>query len=128
MNNIRPQLGGLQNESKILVNIISETSGLAEGISAKVRQLDLEQSRVQMAIKHVEDVQELKFCISGIQRAMVQSDHEDAARYMHKAHGFDKKILQGSFAEIAVVCSNLKDISLPGSISQCFMEVGAHLL
>ncbi|KAK3814314.1 MAG: COG4 transport protein-domain-containing protein [Benniella sp.] len=99
---LEPQLGGLQNESKILVNIISETSGLAEGISAKVRQLDLEQSRVQMAIKHVEDVQELKFCISGIQRAMVQSDHEDAARYMHKAHGFDKKILQGSFAEIAV--------------------------
>ena len=69
----------------------------------KVRQLDLEQSRVQLAIKHVEDVQELKYCISGIQRAMDQLDYEDAARHMHKALGFDKAILQGSFAEISVV-------------------------
>lgn len=101
----RPQLGGLQHESKSLVNIISDTSGLAESISVKVRQLDLEQSRVQLAIKHVEDVQELKFCISGIQRAMEHSEYEDAARHMHKALGFDKRILEGSFAEISVVCS-----------------------
>lgn len=99
----RPQLGGLQHESKSLVKIISDTSGLAESISVKVRQLDLEQSRVQLAIKHVEDVQELKFCISGIQRAMEQSEYEDAARHMHKALGFDKRILEGSFAEISVV-------------------------
>ncbi|KAF9435221.1 Golgi transport complex subunit 4 [Entomortierella beljakovae] len=97
-----PQLGSLQHESKSLVKVISDTSGLAEGISAKVRQLDLEQSRVQMAIKHVEDVQELKFCISGIQRAMEQLDYEDAAKYMHKALGFNKTILEGSFAEISV--------------------------
>jgi len=99
----RPQLGGLLHESSSLVKIISETSGLAENISVKVRQLDLEQSRVQLAIKHVEDVQELKYCISGIQRAMDQLDYEDAARHMHKALGFDKAILQGSFAEISVV-------------------------
>ncbi|KAF9170617.1 Golgi transport complex subunit 4 [Mortierella sp. AD010] len=99
---LEPQLGSLQNESKSLVKIINDTSGLAESISVKVRQLDLEQSRVQMAIKHVEDIQELKFCISGIQRAMEQSDYEDAARYMHKALGFDKSILEGSFAEVAV--------------------------
>jgi len=99
----RPQLGSLQHESGALVKIISETSGLAENISVKVRQLDLEQSRVQLAIKHVEDVQELKYCISGIQRAMDQLDYEDAARHMHKALGFDKAILQGSFAEISVV-------------------------
>ncbi|KAG0371338.1 Golgi transport complex subunit 4 [Mortierella sp. AD032] len=99
---LEPQLGSLQHESTSLVKIISDTSGLAESISVKVRQLDLEQSRVQMAIKHVEDVQELKFCISGIQRAMVQSDYEDAARHMHKALGFDKRILEGSFAEISV--------------------------
>ncbi|KAF9138445.1 Golgi transport complex subunit 4 [Linnemannia schmuckeri] len=99
---LEPQLGGLQHESKSLVKIISDTSGLAESISVKVRQLDLEQSRVQLAIKHVEDVQELKFCISGIQRAMEQSDYEDAARHMHKALGFDKRILEGSFAEISV--------------------------
>ncbi|KAF9428853.1 Golgi transport complex subunit 4 [Podila epigama] len=99
---LEPQLGSLQNESKSLVQIISETSGLAESISVKVRQLDLEQSRVQMAIRHVEDIQELKFCISGIQRAMEQADYEDAARHMHKALGFDKAILEGSFAEISV--------------------------
>jgi hypothetical protein len=56
-----------------------------------------------MAIQHVNDVQELKFCISGIQQAMAQSDYEDAARHMHKALGFDKRILEGSFAEISVV-------------------------
>ncbi|KAF9585781.1 Golgi transport complex subunit 4 [Lunasporangiospora selenospora] len=99
---LEPQLGALQEESKSLVSIIVNTAGLAEGISAKVRQLDLEQSRVQIAIKHVDDVQELKFCISGIQRALDQMDYEDAARHMHKALGFDRTILEGSFAEIAV--------------------------
>ena len=105
----RPQLGSLQNESKALVQIISDTSGLAENISVKVRQLDLEQSRVQLAIRHVDDIQELKFCISGIQRAMEQLDYEDAARHLHKALGFDKAVLQGSFAEISVVGSTLLD-------------------
>ncbi|KAF9183499.1 Golgi transport complex subunit 4 [Haplosporangium sp. Z 767] len=99
---LEPQLGSLQDDSKSLVRIISDTSGLAETISAKVRQLDLEQSRVQMAIKHVEDVQELKFCISGVQRAMEQLDYENAAQHMHKALRFDKRILEGSFAEISV--------------------------
>ncbi|KAG0095611.1 Golgi transport complex subunit 4 [Podila epicladia] len=99
---LEPQLGSLQNESKALVQVISDTSGLAENISVKVRQLDLEQSRVQMAIRHVDDIQELKFCISGIQRAMEQLDYEDAARHLHKALGFDKAVLQGSFAEISV--------------------------
>ncbi|KAF9917094.1 Golgi transport complex subunit 4 [Lobosporangium transversale] len=99
---LEPQLGSLQHESKALVKVISDTSNLAESISVKVRQLDLEQSRVQMTIKHVEDIQELKFCISGIQRAMEQLDHEDAARYMQKALKFDKSILEGSFAEISV--------------------------
>ncbi|KAG0342216.1 Golgi transport complex subunit 4 [Podila humilis] len=106
---LEPQLGSLQNESKSLVQIISDTSGLAESISVKVRQLDLEQSRVQMAIRHVEDIQELKFCISGIQRAMEQLDYEDAARHMHKALGFDKTILEGSFAEISVPSASNPD-------------------
>ncbi|KAF9973616.1 Golgi transport complex subunit 4 [Actinomortierella ambigua] len=97
-----PQLGNLQGESKAMIKIVTDTATLAETISVKVRQLDLEQSRVQTAIQHVEDVQELKFCISGIQKAMEQQDYEDAARYIHKAMQFDEKVLQGSFAEISV--------------------------
>ncbi|KAF9167818.1 Golgi transport complex subunit 4 [Actinomortierella ambigua] len=97
-----PQLGNLQGESKAMIKIVTDTATLAETISVKVRQLDLEQSRVQTAIQHVEDVQELKFCISGIQKAMDQQDYEDAARYIHKAMQFDEKVLQGSFAEISV--------------------------
>ncbi|KAG0227489.1 Golgi transport complex subunit 4 [Actinomortierella wolfii] len=97
-----PQLGNLQSESKAMVKIVTDTATLAENISVKVRQLDLEQSRVQTAIRHVEDIQELKFCISGIQKAMELQDYEDAARYIHKAMQFDKKVLEGSFAEISV--------------------------
>ncbi|CAG8484778.1 5249_t:CDS:10 [Diversispora eburnea] len=107
---LRPQLGTLHSQAADLLNIINGTSNVAERISAQVRQLDLEQSRVQQTIKQVEDVQELKQCIMGVHQAIYIKDYESAASYINRASILDPKILNGEFAEIAVPSSEYPDI------------------
>ncbi|CAG8495188.1 1950_t:CDS:10 [Paraglomus brasilianum] len=107
---LRPQLGTLHSKSADLVKIINTTSKVAERISAQVRQLDLEQSRVQLSIKQVEDVQELKSCINGIYNAMQKRDYETAAVYVHRTSTIDEKILTGKFAEVAIPTGEHPDI------------------
>jgi len=92
------------------VKIINTTSKVAERISAQVRQLDLEQSRVQLSIKQVEDVQELKSCINGIYNAMQKRDYETAAVHVHRTSTMDEKILTGKFAEVAIPTGEHPDI------------------
>ncbi|GES75395.1 conserved oligomeric Golgi complex subunit 4-like [Rhizophagus clarus] len=107
---LRPQLGTLHTQAANLLNIINSTSLVAERISAQVRQLDLEQSRVQESIKLVEDVQELKLCITGLHQAMYMKDYETAASYVNRVSALDKKILEGEFAENSVPSSEYPDI------------------
>ncbi|RIA99525.1 COG4 transport protein [Glomus cerebriforme] len=107
---LRPQLGTLHTQAANLLNIINGTSSVAERISAQVRQLDLEQSRVQESIKLVEDVQELKLCITGLHQAMYMKDYETAASYVNRVSALDKKILDGEFAENSVPSSEYPDI------------------
>ncbi|CAJ0895435.1 9128_t:CDS:10 [Entrophospora sp. SA101] len=107
---LRPQLGLLNSQATNLINIIKETSNVAERISAQVRQLDLEQSRVQEAINEVEIVQELKHCITGMHQSMYRKDYETAASYVNKAFSIDKKILNGKFAEMAAPSSEYPEI------------------
>ncbi|CAI2173654.1 2334_t:CDS:10 [Funneliformis geosporum] len=107
---LRPQLGTLHTQAANLLNIINGTSSVAERISAQVRQLDLEQIRVQESIKQVEDVQELKLCITGIHQALYMKDYETAASYVNRVSTLDKTILDGEFAEISVPSSDYPDI------------------
>ncbi|KAI8138174.1 hypothetical protein BJV82DRAFT_523831 [Fennellomyces sp. T-0311] len=100
---LRPQLRNLKTDSSQMVNIITKTSRLAEGISDKVRQLDQEQSRAKESIRYVEDVQELKRCIAGIQEAMRHKDYDAAANLLQSASRIDPAILNGSLAEFTVV-------------------------
>ncbi|CAG8628414.1 3762_t:CDS:10 [Funneliformis mosseae] len=107
---LRPQLGTLHTQAANLLNIINGTSSVAERISAQVRQLDLEQIRVQESIKQVEDVQELKLCITGIHQALYMKDYETAASYVNRVSTLDDTILYGEFAETSVPSSDYPDI------------------
>ncbi|CAG8665219.1 5938_t:CDS:10 [Ambispora leptoticha] len=107
---LRPQLGALSLQATNLLSIINGTSNVAERISAQVRQLDLEQSRVQETIEEVENVQELKLCINGMHSAMQMRDYEAAANYVHRASELDPRILNGEFAENAVPSSEYPDV------------------
>ncbi|KAJ3298327.1 Golgi transport complex subunit 4 [Borealophlyctis nickersoniae] len=95
---LRPQIGILRHDANSLVVAISDTSKLAERISDKVRQLDLEQSRVKDTIKQVEDIQQLKKCASGAQQALKSKDYELAAQHISQYLAFDPVMIENIFA------------------------------
>lgn len=99
----RPQLGHLKANSSRVIHTVDKTSRLAEVISDKVRQLDQEQSRAREAIKYVEDVQELKYCVASLQEAMQRKEFDEAAVLLQRASKIDASILNGSLAEFTVV-------------------------
>ncbi|KAL0083187.1 hypothetical protein F4703DRAFT_1905096 [Phycomyces blakesleeanus] len=107
LDGLRPQLSTLQSNSSTILETIQRTSVLAEKISDKVRQLDQEQSRAKEAIKYVEDVQELKYCVAGVQEAIRRKDYDEAAGLLQRASRIDKAILEGSLAEFTVVSQGL---------------------
>ncbi|KAI7897430.1 uncharacterized protein EV154DRAFT_409938 [Mucor mucedo] len=100
---LRPQLGHLKSNSSRVIHTVDKTSRLAEVISDKVRQLDQEQSRAREAIKYVEDVQELKYCVASLQEAMQRKEYDEAAVLLQRASKIDDSILNGSLAEFTVV-------------------------
>ncbi|OAD74722.1 hypothetical protein PHYBLDRAFT_76593 [Phycomyces blakesleeanus NRRL 1555(-)] len=109
LDGLRPQLSTLQSNSSTILETIQRTSVLAEKISDKVRQLDQEQSRAKEAIKYVEDVQELKYCVAGVQEAIRRKDYDEAAGLLQRASRIDKAILEGSLAEFTVPNSENPD-------------------
>ncbi|KAL1916355.1 uncharacterized protein VTP21DRAFT_5972 [Calcarisporiella thermophila] len=102
---LRPSIGTMRDNASKLLGPIGDTSKLAEKISEKVRVLDLEQSRVKECIKLVDDVRELKTCISGLQQAMAEKDYETASMCVQRARQIDPIVTEGSFAEITVPSS-----------------------
>lgn len=99
----RPRLKQLKSSSSRVVDTVDKTSRLAEVISDKVRQLDQEQSRAREAIKYVEDVQELKYCVARLQEAIEQKEYDEAATLLQRASKIDPAIVNGSLAEFTVV-------------------------
>ncbi|KAG2180985.1 hypothetical protein INT43_008567 [Umbelopsis isabellina] len=109
LSSMKPKLTKLKSDGSRMVTIISGTSSLAERVSEKVRKLDLEQSRVKEAIRQVEEVQELKQCITSMQDAMLRRDYDEAATLLHQSFNVDHSILEGSFAEYTVPTSENPD-------------------
>ncbi|KAI9303418.1 hypothetical protein BJ944DRAFT_165485 [Cunninghamella echinulata] len=103
---LRPQLGNLRLESSKMIETINNTAKLAANISDKVRQLDKEHARTRQAISYVDDVQELKYCVSGIQDAMQRKEYDEAANLLQRSSRINTSIMQGSLAEFTVVRNN----------------------
>ncbi|RCH87312.1 Golgi transport complex subunit 4 [Rhizopus azygosporus] len=109
LKSIKPQLDTLKVKAATFTDTVSQTAHLAEVISDKVRQLDKEQTRAKLAIKYVEDVQELKFCISSLNEAMQKKEYDRAALLLQRASKIDSSILKGSLAEFTVPTSEYPD-------------------
>ncbi|KAI8642033.1 hypothetical protein BD408DRAFT_345012 [Parasitella parasitica] len=103
LDTLRPQLDALKTKSARVIDTVDKTSKLAEVISDKVRQLDQEQLRARQAIKYVEDVQELKYCVASLQDAILRKEYDEAAVLLQRASKIDTAILNGSLAEFTVV-------------------------
>ncbi|TPX54007.1 hypothetical protein PhCBS80983_g06083 [Powellomyces hirtus] len=101
LDGLRPQIGFLRSDGTTLLKVLSETSKLAERISGKVRQLDLEQSRVKATMGLVEDIQELKKCADGVQKALDSGDFELAGHFVSRFLNYDPVVVERIFAGYA---------------------------
>ncbi|PQQ01831.1 conserved oligomeric Golgi complex subunit 4 [Prunus yedoensis var. nudiflora] len=67
----------------VLANVTS-TCDLADHVSAKVRELDLAQSRVKSTLLRLDAIVERGNCIHGVKQALDAQDYESAAKYVQR--------------------------------------------
>ncbi|KAJ1328793.1 hypothetical protein BSLG_010017 [Batrachochytrium salamandrivorans] len=100
---LRPQMHSLHTDTDGLLRIIDKTWGIAQGISEKVRQLDLEQSRVKITLELLNIIQELKACAYGAHMAIINSDLETGAFFIHKYLQFNIDSIQDIFNQTTLL-------------------------
>ncbi|KAL2917072.1 Golgi transport complex subunit 4 [Polyrhizophydium stewartii] len=81
---LRPQVHALSIDTDGLYKVIEKTWSVAQGISDKVRQLDLEQSRVKSVVQILSDIQDLKACAVGAKQAIARNDIETGAEFIQR--------------------------------------------
>ncbi|POS87345.1 hypothetical protein EPUL_003358 [Erysiphe pulchra] len=90
------QIIHIRDINNVMLDGAAET---ASHLSSKVRELDLEKSRVEETLRVVEQVVELKACIKGINESMgALQDWEAAAGYISRASKIPNYIVNGEFA------------------------------
>lgn len=90
--------------------VLADSASTARHLSAAVKRLDLEQSRVKATLDVVEQVAELKICVLGVVGSMgAPQDWEKAAGYISRASQIPKEILEGQFAEEIVPTAEVPD-------------------
>lgn len=82
--------------SNDMLSTAAETAGT---LSNRVKELDLEKSRVEDTLRVVEQVAELRACVHGVVGSMgAPQDWEAAAGYLERASRIPESIAKGSFA------------------------------
>ena len=80
-------------------DMLSTAADTAGRLSDKVKELDLEKSRVEDTLGVVEQVAELKACVNGVVGSMgAPQDWEAAAGYLARASKVPDEIIKGPFA------------------------------
>ncbi|XP_009778340.1 conserved oligomeric Golgi complex subunit 4 [Nicotiana sylvestris] len=95
------QLSGLQKSTQVLdivkadadhlLSNVTSTSLLADQVSAKVRQLDLAQSRVNDTLLRIDAIVHRSNCLDGVHKALDSEDFESAANYVQTFLQLDAK-------------------------------------
>ena len=88
------QMGKVQNEAVEMSKSIGFTASLADGVSAKVKQLDLAKVRVSECQNRVNDLIDLRLCADGVKSALNDEDYEKAAAHLHRFLCMDEKLLK----------------------------------
>lgn len=91
-------------------NMLSTAAETAGRLSNKVKELDLEKSRVEDTLRVVEQVAELKACVHGVVGSMgAPQDWEAAAGYLDRASKVPETIIRGPFAASIVPSVEVPD-------------------
>ncbi|RFU77922.1 calcium-transporting atpase 1 [Trichoderma arundinaceum] len=97
---LRAGLGAQVIAARSISNdMLSTAADTAGRLSNRVKELDLEKSRVEDTLGVVEQVAELKACINGVVGSMgAPQDWEAAAGYISRASKIPEEITKGAFA------------------------------
>lgn len=108
---LRAQLGTQVVNTRAISNgMLDAAASSAQGLSGKVKALDLERTRVEETLGVVEQVAELKACVQGVVGSMgAPQDWEAAAGYISRASRIDEKIIEGQFAARVVPSVEVPD-------------------
>jgi hypothetical protein len=91
-------------------DMLSTAADTAGRLSDKVKELDLEKSRVEDTLRVVEQVAELKACVHGVVGSMgAPQDWEAAAGYLSRASQIPEDIARGAFAASIVPSVEVPD-------------------
>lgn len=96
-----PVLGTCHRDIQNLSQKISQTSSLAEKVSAKVRQLDEARSRVSECQQRVHDLIDLQLCSEGVTQAIRDEDFEKGAAHVNRFLSMDKTLLRRTASDVS---------------------------
>ncbi|KAL8496452.1 hypothetical protein ACS0TY_020242 [Phlomoides rotata] len=82
-----------------MLSNVSSTSALADQVSAKVRHLDLAQSRVQDTLLRIDAIVDRSNCLDGVHKSLLAEDFESAASYIQTFLQIDSKFKDSSAAD-----------------------------
>ncbi|KAF9879298.1 putative calcium-transporting atpase type 2c member 1 protein [Colletotrichum karsti] len=108
---LRAGLGGQVIAARSIGNdMLSTAADTAGRLSNKVKELDLEKSRVEDTLEVVKQVVELKACVQGVVGSMgAPQDWEAAAAYLARAAQVPEDITKGKFASSIVPSVEVPD-------------------
>ncbi|KAF8733396.1 COG4Hypothetical protein, partial [Rhizoctonia solani] len=103
LENLVPMLDGLVQNGDTLKRNVGKTAETAERVGAGVRGLERVMGRVRIAAERVGQVADAKASLAALQAAMEQRDWETAARHCARAMAVPKEVMEGPFAQVAIV-------------------------
>jgi hypothetical protein len=108
---LRAHLGTQVVNTRAISNGMLDTAATtAQGLSSKVKTLDLEKTRVEATLGVVEQVAELKACVQGVVGSMgAPQDWEAAAGYIARAGRIPEQIVNSGFAARVVPSVEIPD-------------------
>lgn len=108
---LRAGLGAQVIAARTISNdMLSTAADTAGRLSDRVKELDLEKSRVEDTLRVVEQVAELRACVHGVVGSMgAPQDWEAAASYLDRAGKVPEVIAKGSFAASIVPSVEVPD-------------------
>lgn len=89
----------VKGDSDYMLSNISSTSSLADQVSAKVRHLDLAQSRVQDTLLRIDAIVDRSNCLDGVHKSLLAEDFESGASYIQTFLQIDSKFKDSSAAD-----------------------------
>ncbi|KRZ31641.1 Conserved oligomeric Golgi complex subunit 4 [Trichinella pseudospiralis] len=99
LSRVEAEIAVAESDFRQLANVFSSSWTLANGIGARVRQLDTAKGRVVDCMQLVDDALDLRLCVDGVRSALAVEQFEQAAEHVHRFFGVDAAVRQLSSRE-----------------------------